>query len=125
MRGERGRSTRPLFVAIVAVVMVVMLAVTAVAITKTTRAASGNRWKPKRIEIHRGDRVRWRNPTNRVHDVTAWGGNWRFSEVLSPGERVRKRFRSRGTFKFRCARHSGIVGGKCQGMCGVVKVTRR
>jgi plastocyanin len=124
MELERGRSTRPLFVAIVAVVMVVMLAVTAVAITKSTRATSGNRWKPKHIYITKGDKVRWRNPTGRTHDVNAWGGGWSLSKVLSPGESARKTFRKRGTFRFRCVRHSGIVDGKCQGMCGVVHVVR-
>jgi plastocyanin len=112
---------RPLFVAVVAVLIVVLMAVTALAITKRVRATPDRRWRPKIADISRGDRVRWTNPTGRTHDVTAYGG-WSFSSVLSPGESVTRTFNSRGTFKFRCVRHSGIVGGKCQGMCGRVVV---
>jgi plastocyanin len=118
-----GTRTRSMFVAILAVVMVALLAVSALAITKTTRATGGNRWKPKHIYITKNDRVRWRNPTSRTHDVTSMGG-WSYSTVLSPGEAARRRFRRTGTFRFRCARHSGIVDGQCRGMCGVIHVRR-
>jgi plastocyanin len=84
--------------------------------------AKGERWRPKHTYVGRGDRVRWTNPTNKVHDLKAYGGGWSFSKILDPGERATRRFRQRGTFKYRCVRHSGIVGGKCQGMCGLIHV---
>jgi plastocyanin len=118
------RARRPaagLFVAVVAVLMVVVMAVAALAITKRVRA-DGRRWKPKVVDIGRGDAVRWVNPTGRTHDLHDVGSNWSISVVLSPGESVRRVFNKRGTFRFRCVRHSGIVGGKCQGMCGRVVV---
>jgi plastocyanin len=120
-RGKRGGARRSFFVAVVAVLMVVVLAVVALAATKRVRA-DGRRWKPKIADISRGDSVRWRNPTNRPHDVTAWGGGWSFSAVLSPGESVTRQFDSRGTFKYRCVRHSAIVDGRCRDMCGKVVV---
>lgn len=123
MADEEGSGrTRSLLVAIVAVMMVALLAVGVVALTKTTRATSDDRWKPRSIDIGRGDRVRWTNPTEKIHNVKAWGGTWTFFERLSPGESARKTFKRRGTFRFRCTLHSDIVSGKCQGMCGVVHV---
>jgi len=119
-RGNQSVARRSFFVAAVAVLMVVVMAVAALAITKRVRA-DGRRWKPRTVDIGRGDRVRWRNPTSRTHDVTAYGG-WSFSRVLSPGESASRTFNSRGTFKYRCARHSALVGGECQGMCGKVVV---
>jgi plastocyanin len=121
---KRGGTGRPLFVAVLAVLMVVVMAVAALAITKRVRATADRRWRPKIADIARGDRIRWTNPTGRTHDVTAYdkGANWDFSRVLSPGESVTRQFGSRGTFFYRCARHSGIVGGTCQGMCGRVVV---
>jgi plastocyanin len=114
--------TRSLLVATVAALFVIMLATGAVAITKTTRATSDDRWNPRRVDIGRGDRVRWSNPTGSTHNVRAWGGGWTFFEVLSPGEGARKTFRKRGKFKFRCTLHSTVSGGRCQGMCGLVTV---
>ncbi len=86
--------------------------------------AEGERWKPAHRYVTKGDRVIWRNPTKRVHDVSAYGGNWSKKAVLEPGERTSKRFLSRGKFKYRCVRHSAIADGKCDGMCGVVHVRK-
>jgi plastocyanin len=85
--------------------------------------AKGDKWKPLHTYIRRNDTVRWTNPTNRVHDLKAYGGGWSFSRVLDTGESAKRRFKQRGTFKYRCVRHSAIVSGKCQGMCGLVHVT--
>jgi plastocyanin len=86
--------------------------------------AKGEKWRPVHNYIGRGDRIRWVNKTNRVHDIKAYGGGWRFSKILRPGTKAVKKFNKRGTFKFRCVRHSAIVGGKCRGMCGFVHVVR-
>jgi plastocyanin len=85
--------------------------------------AKGDRWKPLHTYIRRNDTVRWTNPTNRVHDLKAYGGGWSFKRILDPGESANRRFKQRGTYKYRCVRHSGVVGGKCQGMCGLIHVT--
>jgi plastocyanin len=94
---------------------------TAAAATSTVRA-KGDRWRPVHTYIGRGDRVIWKNPTSRVHDLKAYGGGWSLSTQLSPGESVSHKFRQLGTYKFRCVRHSAIVSGTCQGMCGLVHV---
>ena len=95
-----------------------------VAAAATSRVkARGEKWKPLHTYIGRGDTVRWTNPTSRVHDLKAYGGGWSFKRILDPGESAKRRFKQRGTFKYRCVRHSGIVSGTCQGMCGLIHVT--
>jgi plastocyanin len=84
--------------------------------------AKGEKWRPLHTYIGRGDTVRWTNPTSKVHDLKAYGGGWKLTSILDPGESVKRRFKQRGTFKFRCVRHSAIVSGKCQGMCGLIHV---
>ena len=86
----------------------------AAAATSKVRA-KGERWKPLHTYIRRNDSVRWTNPTNKVHDLKAYGGGWSFTGILDPGESAKRRFKQRGTYKYRCVRHSAIVGGKCQG----------
>lgn len=87
-----------------------------------TAKGTRNKWRPVHTYIARSDRVVWRNRSRRVHDVTAWGGGWTYARVLQPGERAGRRFRQRGTFKYRCVRHSAIVDNRCRGMCGFVHV---
>ena len=120
---DRGRQRiTPWLVAVmVAAGLLIGLASAVSAATSTVRA-KGDRWRPVHTYIGRGDRVIWRNPTSRIHDLKAYGGGWSLSTQLSPGESVSHKFRQLGTYKFRCARHSAIVGGKCQGMCGLVHV---
>jgi plastocyanin len=91
------------------------------AATKKVRA-KGEKWRPVHTYIGRNDSVRWTNPTNNVHDIKAYGKGWTFSKILQPDQKATRRFKKRGTFKFRCVRHSEIVSGKCQGMCGIVHV---
>ena len=84
----------------------------------------GWRWRPVERTIGKGDRIVWTNPTSRTHTVTAYGGNWTKNTSISPGERTGKKFRRRGTFRFRCVveGHSALDGGRCVGMCGKVVV---
>lgn len=105
---------------LVGIVLVLSLMGAALAATKTVRA-KGERWRPVHTYIGKGDKVRWTNPTSNRHDIKGYGG-WSFSKVLPPGSSATRKFGQRGTFKFRCVRHSAIVGGKCQGMCGLVHV---
>jgi plastocyanin len=111
---------RRLIVALVGVALVLALAGMASGATSKIRA-KGERWRPFHTYIGKGDRVTWRNPTSKTHDIKGYGG-WSLSKVLRPGASVSKTFRQRGTYKFRCVRHSAIVGGKCQGMCGLIHV---
>ncbi|HEX6207500.1 MAG TPA: hypothetical protein VF058_03990 [Actinomycetota bacterium] len=91
------------------------------------------------MEVHtyigKGDVVIWKNPRpkivskRRVHDVTSiqprrWKKRlgFKLSKVLQPGSKVKRKFRRKGTYRYRCARHSAMVDGKCQGMCGFIHV---
>lgn len=103
-----------------AIVAVLASAPAAAADTATVRG-KGRVWRPAKVRIDRGDRVRWRAVSG-THTVRAWGGNWSFSDRLRPGESTARRFRSRGTFRFFCSIHGSVAGGVCSGMCGRVRV---
>ena len=114
---------RRIVAVLIGVALAFAMAGAAMAATSDVKA-SGERWKPKHTYIGRADKVRFSNPTSKTHDIKAYGGGWSFSKVLSPGaSATTKKFNSRGTYKYRCVRHSGIVGGTCQGMCGLIHVT--
>jgi plastocyanin len=93
-----------------------------VAKTYTVKATSSDTWKKVHTYIGKGDSVSWKNPDSETHDLTAYGGGWKMSEQLPPGASAKKRFKKKGTFRYRCVIHSGIVGGACKGMCGFVHV---
>ena len=88
------------------------------------RAAS-ERWRPAHLFITEGDRVVWKNPDDRRHNVVAYGGGWAFNEMLQPGEQTRRVFEVRpggDPYAYRCTLHSAIVDGECDGMCGLIHV---
>lgn len=111
---------------VLAIAFCVLLALPSVAEAATYPVrADGNDWVPKIRRIARGDRIVWRNPTGKTHDVTAYRKNWSYRVVLRPGEKTDpKRFRKVGRYRYRCTLHSGIVDGVCRGMCGVIRVRR-
>jgi len=106
-----------------AVVLVVVLVVAGVALAETfkVKAKQGDKWGPVHTYIGKGDKVVWTNPTSKTHDLSAIG-DWELSETLKPDEQAAKKFPQTGTFRYRCARHSAIVDGRCEGMCGIVHV---
>jgi plastocyanin len=79
-------------------------------------------WHPRTVTISEGEKVTWK-AVDMTHTVTAWKGDWSKNVTLSAGEKTHKTFNNSGTYKFRCTLHSDIVAGKCEGMCGKVKVT--
>ena len=88
----------------------------------SVRATDNDTWKPAVREIHKGDKVIWRNPSDGAHNVTAYGANWDKSSVLAPGDTTSKRFRKRGTYKYYCTFHGDVDNGQCDGMCGKIRV---
>ena len=84
--------------------------------------ATNKEWKPAVREIRKGDKVVWRNPSDRVHTVTAYGTNWEKDTTILPGESTSKRFRRKGTYKYVCTIHGDVDNGQCDGMCGRIKV---
>jgi hypothetical protein len=96
---------------------------------RAVRTSNGWRWRDVRTGVlkhtyleNRGDYVRWRNPTTRVHNVVAYGGNWSYSRTLDPGESVRRQFNNQGNYRYRCTRHSSLDGTTCRGQCGLIHV---
>jgi plastocyanin len=67
-----------------------------------------NRFRPATVTIDRGTRVRWVNVGNDDHTTTSNTGAW--DRWLDPGERFTRRFRTAGTFPYRCTIHPEMVG---------------
>jgi plastocyanin len=121
MFGSKGSSwVRVVVAAACALVLVITLTATAQARPVVVRGI-GTRWTPSTVTVARGAVVRWRGVSG-FHDVIAYGGNWSFHQGLPTGSAVKKRFRSSGTFRFRCTYHSALIGDTCTGMCGSVVV---
>ena len=76
--------------------------------THRVRMVDGNAFRPGRITIARGDRVRWINRDDVTHTTTSNGALW--NETLQAGERFSRRFRRAGSFGYRCTIHSGMTG---------------
>lgn len=111
---------------ILAMVAALLVPTAALSATKTVTANTSS-FTRSRVEIRRGDTVRWRNESYNTHTITSYGTNWAapMNETLGVGGTASRRFRSLGTFKYRCLEHSTKLRGQpCQGMCGVVKVIR-
>jgi plastocyanin len=89
---------------------------------KAAGSAGSYTWKPKVRKIAADDRVLWKNPTSADHTITAYSGDWNDDVRLNPGDRLRIKFGSAGTYLYRCKLHSTLSNGECNGMCGKVKV---
>ncbi|HET7482611.1 MAG TPA: plastocyanin/azurin family copper-binding protein [Actinomycetota bacterium] len=82
-------------------------------------------WEPAARTVAKGDRIAWKNPTSVGHTVTAYTNNsksWSIDADLAPGGTVKKVFKRRGIYLFRCRIHSTLTDGNCQGMCGEIHV---
>ena len=64
-------------------------------------------FRPGRIEVDRGTRVRWTNQGNVSHTVTASSFD---SGTLAPGDSFSRLFRRAGTFRFHCSIHPDMTG---------------
>ena len=64
-------------------------------------------FRPRRIEVDRGTRVRWANQGQAPH--TATGGAWD-SGTMSSGETFSRVFKRAGTFRYSCTIHPDMTG---------------
>jgi plastocyanin len=133
-RGARpARFRRGLRWGLALLVAVLVLGETSIAFAVTrdvraVRTSNGWRWRDASGDSHTyiepGDYIRWRNPTNRTHNVVAYdaGADWNYSRTLAPGTSVRRQFNRRGNFYYRCTIHSALSNGVCSGQCGIIHV---
>lgn len=137
---DRATERRPvrsaISLALIAMLMLMIPALPASAAKSRVKAKVGqNRWQPVHTYIGKRDVVVFKNPRprnvskRRVHDVTSiqpkrWKNRlgFRLKKTLSPGDKIKRKFRRKGTYRFRCVRHSAMVDGRCQGMCGFIHV---
>jgi plastocyanin len=66
-------------------------------------------FRPRRLEVPKGTRVRWVNRGDVAHTTTSTTGLWD-SGALAPGETFSRVFRTRGTFRYRCTIHPDMTG---------------
>lgn len=66
-------------------------------------------FKPKRIEIGQGTRVKWKNIGDETHTVTSNTGLFDSGDI-APGETFAKKFKQTGVFKFHCEIHDEMRG---------------
>jgi plastocyanin len=67
-------------------------------------------FKPAKITIKRGTRVRWINRDSTAHTATANNGRSFDSGRLRPGERYKHTFKSAGTKRYHCEIHPDMRG---------------
>lgn len=120
---QRPKSTARKILA-VAVTALAFLALSAPTMAARTRikATDDRTWSPDFKHVVPGTKVIWKNPTDRSHTVTAYGGGWSKNSTVSAGSRTSKTFRNEGTFRYRCTIHSTVTNGDCSGMCGTIHV---
>jgi plastocyanin len=70
--------------------------------------AGVNRFRPGRLTVDRGTRIRWVNAGSLSHTTTSDDGDW--DRRLSPGDTFTRRFRRAGTFSYRCTIHPEMRG---------------
>ncbi|HEX5951042.1 MAG TPA: plastocyanin/azurin family copper-binding protein, partial [Actinomycetota bacterium] len=66
-------------------------------------------FRPRRVEVSRGTRVRWTNRGDLSHTTTSRTDAWD-SGTLAPGDSFGRVFRSRGTFRYICSIHPDMRG---------------
>ncbi len=91
---------------------------------KATGSAGSYEWSPDSRHAPKGSKIVWRNKSDAAHELAAYGGNWSFSKDLPKGDKISKKFKKVGTFKYRCTvpGHSSLAGSECNGMCGEILV---
>jgi plastocyanin len=118
-----------LFTATLIAFLIGVMATDAQALTRVR--AVDFRFRPARVSIDRGTRVRWHNVTQgTTHTVTAYRGHWSKDTTIAAGDTTSFRFRRRGVYKYYCSIHAHITsGGRCVAnsgvptrMCGTVTV---
>ncbi len=95
--------------------------------TTAVKAAGSNGgwiWSKAEVEIAKGDKVVWKNPTFVSHSVSFYKGGITMHKRIDPGEKTSKVFKNAGSFYYRCKLHSSVTDGTCTGMCGRVRVTK-
>lgn len=125
------RKPLPALVAATVLAAGIVVATPASAAVDQVIRAGAQRWRPEHsfVRLGRDGRavVKWVNRTSRVHDLksTNEGTDWRLRrKTLRRGDSVRKVFRRRGNYYFRCVIHSVREDGRYIGMVGIVHVRR-
>jgi plastocyanin len=66
-------------------------------------------FRPRRLQISRGTRVRWVNRGSVSHTTTSNRDLWD-SGTLAPGDTFSRVFRRAGTFRYHCSIHPDMTG---------------
>jgi plastocyanin len=68
-----------------------------------------NNYRPTKVTVARGTRIRWVNRGLASHTTTANSGAWD-SGLVASGDAWARTFRKAGTFRYHCTLHSAMTG---------------
>lgn len=91
--------------AVVTAGVILAVAAPALAATKTVKVAD-DLFKASVVKIHKGDTVTWKWTGNNPHNVTFRS----FASKTQVNGRYKHRFARRGSFRYVCTIHSGMIG---------------
>lgn len=109
MRGVRFRLARLVLATLLLGATVATVAPPASADIRAV-AIKDNFYKPAKITIPKGTKVKWTNRGDNTHTVSKKGGGWS-SGFLTPGETFSKVFKIKGTIKYFCKVHPNVMLG--------------
>ena len=66
-------------------------------------------FRPQKLSVTKGTRVKWVNKDSVSHTTTANRGQWD-SGTLASGDAFSRTFKKAGTFRYHCSLHSSMVG---------------
>lgn len=114
----------------IAMTQSVTLAAPRVIKAKNDCGSESNCWSPGdgHVSANVGQKVIWKNPTNRIHDVKSMntGKDWNLkrTRLKRDGGRYSRRFKKPGLYYYRCTIHSTKTENGWDGMWGIVHVSK-
>lgn len=111
-------SARPQHVLLCAALLVMLLPAAGAQAATSSVSVTSNSFSPTYRQVAAGDTVLWVWAAS-GHNVTAFSG-----ASFASGDRLANATFTQsypgGVVKYRCTNHSTIVGGECEGMCGLI-----
>ena len=123
MEGRKGRRLGVAAATLATAVLVTSAPAPVMGAASRVRATGNRSWSPRTKSVAQGTKVVWKNSSGESHNVVSYRGGWSKSSSLPNGSKTSYKFTNSGKYSYRCTIHSRLDDGKCEGMCGKVKVS--